>query len=228
MNFEILDNHNIKYIVDYKRVKRMRLRFNKEAILVITYPLGCKQTSVNDFVEKNLNWILKNYELNRNKQLDYSNGGNQYVFGKRCQLIINYSRTRRVDLIDDKILVSMNYNDDVQKVLFEWRMKLAEIAFNEILYKCFSQMTNSIKQYPKLVIKRSKTKWGCCYIKENKIMLNISLSQTPVKLIEYVVFHELCHFIHPNHSKEFHNLLQKYIPNERIISKELKKYQCYI
>jgi predicted metal-dependent hydrolase len=79
-------------------------------------------------------------------------------------------------------------------------------------------------KYPNLIIKSSKSRWGCCYINENKIMLNISLIHVPLDLIEYVVFHELVHFVIPNHSKEFHDLLNRYVHNEKEKRNRLKNY----
>jgi predicted metal-dependent hydrolase len=58
-------------------------------------------------------------------------------------------------------------------------------------------------------------------------MLNISLIHVPLALIEYVIFHELVHFVYPNHSKEFHALLKKYVHDERMKRQKLKNY-CII
>ena len=45
----------------------------------------------------------------------------------------------------------------------------------------------------------------------------------PEKAIDAVIVHELCHIIHPNHSKNFYELVEKYIPNYKEIDKYLKR-----
>jgi len=39
-----------------------------------------------------------------------------------------------------------------------------------------------------------------------KIILNPEIIKAPVKCIDYVIIHELCHLIHHNHGKEFYTL----------------------
>ena len=93
-----------------------------------------------------------------------------------------------------------------------------------MLYKCFESMKSSLNKYPTLVIKKSVSRWGCCYYNKNQIMLNIALIHVPLILIEYVIYHELVHFLYPNHSKEFHNELKKYVSDEVKRRKYLKNY----
>lgn len=44
----------------------------------------------------------------------------------------------------------------------------------------------------------------------------------PEDKVDAIIVHELCHIIHKNHSKEFYNLVKKYIPNYDEIDKWLK------
>ena len=85
-------------------------------------------------------------------------------------------------------------------------------------------MNHYLTKYPILEIKKYKSRWGCCYPRKNKIIINVSVVNLPISLIEYVIFHELSHFVHLNHSKEFHEFLRKFVPNEKKIVLELKKY----
>ena len=73
-----------------------------------------------------------------------------------------------------------------------------------------------------LVIRKMKSRWGVCNIKNNKITLNLELSKYDIKYLDYVIIHELSHFIHPNHSKEFWQLVSKYCYNYKDIRKEMK------
>ena len=45
----------------------------------------------------------------------------------------------------------------------------------------------------------------------------------PQDKIDAIIVHELCHIIHPNHSKDFYNLVRKYIPNYDEINNGLRK-----
>ena len=68
-----------------------------------------------------------------------------------------------------------------------------------------------------------KTRWGVCNRANNNVTLNSNLIRYDEKVIDYVIFHELCHFIHPNHSKMFWDLVSIYVPNWKIYRNELKK-----
>ena len=77
--------------------------------------------------------------------------------------------------------------------------------------------------YNKVSIKNQKTRWGSCS-SLNNINLNINLINLPLRLIDYVIFHELVHTIEKNHSRKFWNLLNKYLPEAQNLNKELNNY----
>ena len=58
-----------------------------------------------------------------------------------------------------------------------------------------------------------ETRWGSCLVKKGIITLNKRLLEAPRNCIEYVVMHELCHFIYPNHSKQFYSFLTTLMPD---------------
>ncbi len=81
----------------------------------------------------------------------------------------------------------------------------------------------------KLRIKNMKTAWGICYSNKS-ITLNLKLIQMDIKIVEYVIIHELCHLIHMNHSREFWELVEGHLPKfreERNRLKSLQKYSDY-
>ena len=66
--------------------------------------------------------------------------------------------------------------------------------------------------------------WGVCHPKKGSITLNRRLLEMPAGCIEYVVLHELAHFVHPNHSRAFYSLLTEWMPDWRERKGELEKY----
>ncbi len=224
LKIDVLINNNIKYEINLGKIKNLRIHFNKKGTLLISAPLLIKDESIINFIEKNIKWILEKNNIIDNKLIKYENATLHYFLGKSYVLKTNYSRTNRVDLVNDILIVSSNDELKIRKLIIKYRYEVAEKIFNEVLYQAFSKMSLYLHEYPKLIIKESKSRWGCCYMKENKIMLNVALTQVPLNIIEYVIYHELTHFIVANHSKEFHKVLEYFVPNERMLSKELKKY----
>lgn len=43
--------------------------------------------------------------------------------------------------------------------------------------------------------------------------MNSRLIETPISCIEFVMMHEFCHFIHPDHSKAFYALMTRVMPD---------------
>ena len=48
-----------------------------------------------------------------------------------------------------------------------------------------------------------------------EITLNVSLGSQSTEVIRHVIFHELCHLIHFNHSREFYDALDELDPLHR-------------
>ena len=70
-------------------------------------------------------------------------------------------------------------------------------------------------------IKNLKATWGICSSKK-KISINQNLMAYSRHAIEYVCLHEICHLKHMNHSKQFWNLVEYYMPDYMEAKKELK------
>ena len=76
--------------------------------------------------------------------------------------------------------------------------------------------------YPKLKIRTMTTRWGVCNIRDDSVTLNSKLIEYDISKLDYVIIHELSHFIHFNHSKDFWKLVAQYIPNYKQIRKEMR------
>lgn len=179
------------------------------------------------FIEKNIDWIEKNNLVAKPIVRKYEDGEEYLYLGKKYYLkIINNSHSG-VFLQDDVMFIYIDTHENIKKIVNKWRQDEAEKVFSLTLLKCFNKMSNYLTVYPKLEIKKYKARWGTCYPRMNKISINISLIHADLDLIEYVITHELSHFVYLNHSKDFHLFLRKFIDDENIKRKRLKQYKCY-
>ena len=88
------------------------------------------------------------------------------------------------------------------KTLDKWLKKETKKIFKERLEYNYNLFDEDIP-FPKLKIRSMKTRWGVCNKRDNSVTLNSKLIKYSVHEIDYVIIHELSHFVHFDHSKEF-------------------------
>ena len=121
-----------------------------------------------------------------------------------------------IEIDSNKIYVSSN--DKLDK----WLKKQTRKVFEERLEECHKLFEENIP-YPKLKIRSMKTRWGVNHKLDDSITLNSKLIRYDTKIIDYVVIHELSHFVHFDHSRNFWNTVEKYMPDYKKAVKALKE-----
>ncbi|MBQ1813064.1 MAG: M48 family metallopeptidase [Bacilli bacterium] len=130
--------------------------------------------------------------------------------------VVSFSLQSKPELYNNKFYVKDinkldKYIKDYAFVIFEERLKIMYDKFVEKI------------PYPKLKIRKMTTRWGVNNRRDNSITLNIELIRMDIKYLDYVIVHELSHFIHFDHSKAFWELVSKYCPNCKQIRKEMRE-----
>jgi len=70
-------------------------------------------------------------------------------------------------------------------------------------------------------IKKMKTKWGTCNPKYRRVWFNLELAKKPPHCLEYVLVHEMAHFIEKNHTDKFKRLMKSFMPQWQQHKEEL-------
>lgn len=110
-----------------------------------------------------------------------------------------------------------------ENMLNRWYKRKALVIFKQYLDEAYYVFKEDIP-YPKLKIRTMKTRWGVCNRRDNSVTLNLELIKKDQECLNYVIVHELSHFVHFDHSKEFWKTVEKYCPDYKRVRKELK--QC--
>lgn len=66
---------------------------------------------------------------------------------------------------------------------------------------------------PKVRVRDMRTRWGSCHPAKRQITLAARLALQPPEAVEYVVVHEYCHFVHPDHQAGFWALVASILPD---------------
>lgn len=81
----------------------------------------------------------------------------------------------------------------------------------EAVYPLFERVLEG--QMPQITLRSMKSRWGSCHPQKKKITLAQQLALMPKEAVEYVIVHEFCHFVHPNHSAAFWALVGSILPD---------------
>ncbi|MCM1297446.1 MAG: DUF45 domain-containing protein, partial [Muribaculaceae bacterium] len=76
-------------------------------------------------------------------------------------------------------------------------------------------------------LRAMKSRWGSCAYKKGLIPLNPRLYHAPRECLEYVALHELCHFVHPDHSPAFHSLMAVLMPDYKARKRALEAWSSH-
>lgn len=75
----------------------------------------------------------------------------------------------------------------------------------------------------KLTIRAQRTRWGSCSAR-GAISLNWRLMLATPEIFDYVLVHELCHLLEPNHSARFWNEVGRVLPDYRARRAALRRF----
>lgn len=193
-----------------KNNKNTYIRVKNGEIYVTTNYLVSKN-KIEKLIEDNYQSIINMIDkdnLRKQKEEVFS------LFGKEYDIV--FGNFKEIDITDNKIFVK-----DI-KTLDKYLKKFINKTFTERLNYWYNIFEENIP-VPNLKIRKMTSRWGVCNLKNNNVTLNYQLSKYELKCLDYVIVHELSHFIHPNHSKEFWSLVAKYYPNYKLVRKQLRK-----
>lgn len=76
--------------------------------------------------------------------------------------------------------------------------------------------------HPQVRLSNARTRWGSCHA-GGRIRLNWRMIQMPVRLIDYVVAHEVAHLREMNHSARFWRVVEQLVPDYALRRREIRQ-----
>jgi predicted metal-dependent hydrolase len=99
-----------------------------------------------------------------------------------------------------------------------------EKDFRKIVTDLVNKFSDEINvKVNKIYFRELKTKWGSCSPRKN-LTFNKLMRYLPLRLIEYIVFHEMIHLKEKNHNDRFWELLSKKFKDYKEREHELLVY----
>ena len=204
----LIDNVLYEVIIVKKNNRNTYIRVKDGKIVVTTNYLTSKN-SIMKLINDNKSSILKMVDCDKKKN---EKNSNFYYFGKQYDIIYGFSD---ISFDDNKIYV-LN-KEKLEKYIKNDITKI----YSERLEYWYNIFEENIPR-PNLKIRKMTSRWGVCNIRNHNVTLNYMLSKYDICCLDYVIVHELSHFIHHDHSKDFWHLVEKYYPQYKKCKKMLK------
>lgn len=215
------DCGTIEFTFERKKIKNINLRIKNDGSVYVSAPLRVSVKTVEGFVISKSKYIrnaVRHFSQRKVKkaEMQYVSGESVTMLGRELQIVVEKDSKEYVscDGINVNIHVRQPDNYNRKRNLFNaWLDKQCLTVFEDVMHEVHKKFAPYNIAFPQLKIRRMTSRWGSCQPFKGVITLNRRLIEAPKNCIEYVVFHEFCHFIHPDHSKKFYALLQLMLPD---------------
>jgi predicted metal-dependent hydrolase len=206
-----LDGNTYNVLVVKKANKNTYIKIKDDLTIYVTTSYLTSKHEVKVILDNEREYLrkaLSRVKVRASKEEEF------YYLGKKYDIIrVPFDD---IEIDSDKIYVS----DENQ--LEKWVKKETKRVFEERLKFNYDLFEENIP-FPKLKIRKMKTRWGVCNKRDKSVTLNSKLIEYSLHEIDYVIVHELSHFVHFDHSREFWNTVGCYMPDYKKSVKVLKE-----
>lgn len=215
-----LDGRRFDCRVLRARRRTYALRVAADGVLELRVPQRLPARLVPDILQRHRRWIAGQFERRARRATavpDFGHGSPQRYLGESYPLQLTAGRTR-VQLRDALLQVSVpapEHAPTVTRALDGWYRRQAQALLPErltALAATLPWLAGRVLPPPRVV--RLRSRWGSCAA-DGRITLNLCLVLLAQPLIDYVLWHELCHLREMNHGPRFYALLAAALPDYR-------------
>lgn len=186
----------------------------------ISAPSHMNLDTLRVYAVSRLSWIRRQQAKlqgqDRETPRDYVDRESHHVWGKRYLMTVEEKdEPPRVELVHRKMILQVRPGAAQEKrkaVLAAWYRDLLKEAVPSLIARWEPMLGVKVEKF---FIQHMKTKWGGSSPDRGTIRLNTELAKKPPECLEYLVVHEMVHFLEPTHNERFVSLMNRFMPNWR-------------
>ncbi len=210
----------LKVHVTFSDRKRLSITVHPDLTISAKSPDAYSAEEVQKRIVKRLPWIVR--QLNYFEQFHpiqpepkYVSGETHYYLGRQYRLRIRKGEAAQVRLkgrFFEMELPDYPNNEKAKQLMLNWYTVHAKLLLSRRLFQFWPIFQKLGADKPHLRFRRMKKRWGSCS-PNGVILLNTELVKAPVHSIDYVLVHELCHLLYPQHGIHFQKLMTRILPD---------------
>ena len=226
------DKRVLEYVLTRKPVKNINLRIKPNGEIHVSANNQVPIDNINNFIKEKQNYIIRTLGRFKERQKQVSNYSKKYLSGDKFDILGKTLQLKVIEGISEAvisdgrfILLTVKNKDDVdrkEKIMNKWLKEMQENTFEDTCKEAYKTFRKYGIKYPNIKIRNMTSRWGSCRPQKGNITLNGRLIAAPKRCLEYVIYHEFSHLIHPNHSKKFYDFLTMLMPDWKDRKNELE------
>lgn len=219
---------DIEIQIQRKNVKNLNLRvYPSKKEVNVSVPKRAPKAVVHQFIQSRLPWIRKHLNRAPSKKtipkLLFNDGETHLVWGDPVKLTILLKNQAPKVYFNNHEELILQIRPDTnsakrEKILNEWYRNQLKETIPQLIAKWEPRMNVSVREFG---VKRMKTRWGTCNIRDRRIWLNLELAKKRPEFLEYVVVHEMVHLLERLHNERFYAYMTQFFPQWKQLKEEL-------
>jgi len=202
------------------RSRSISVRVHGDGTVRVGAPDWVRLGEIRDVVAEHSAWINERLAAVRAVQPQYVSGTKHPYLGRSYPLEVVSGGGRpavRFGRAGFRVVVARRdparVREEVRKELQRWYRERAQHLLGQRLERLSARLA-WLPGVPKWRVRRMRTQWGSC-CETGLITLNSNLVKAPLKLIDYVILHELAHLKHHDHGARFQRLMDAHMSDWR-------------
>lgn len=221
----------IDFTVTRRNRKTLEIAVEPDTSVAVVAPTGASADAVRAKVKKRASWIVQQQQyfaqfLPRSVERRYIAGETHLYLGRQYRLKIAKAKASCVKIMRGYIVVETDSPKDaseIERLLNAWYKEKALAKFSERLDICLQRFSQPNKVEPSgITVRFMEKRWGTMS-HQKRLTLNRRLIQASVVSIDYVITHELCHLVVPNHKPAFYRLLRRVMGDWEMRKQKLER-----
>lgn len=214
------------YAVTITRKRGLRaiyLRISRTGKVLVSAPSAMALKEVERFVASKDGWIRE--KLARMPAIPcytYDSGEKHFFLGREYPIVYGRGTVNSVSVEEGKLCLMIGPRTKDKPRAYRNLMKEELRKVIETYIEIWAPHMGV--QPSSLTIRILKSRWGSCNVRTGELSFALDLITKPEACIESVVVHELNHLLETGHTRRFHALMARWLPDYKERTKKLYDY----
>ena len=213
-----------------KPIKNLHLSVHPpEGRVRVSAPTHIDDEAVRLAVVSKLRWIHRHQQAfadqPRQSPRELVGGESHYFLGRRYRLRVQENNGLNTVTLKGNTEMILFVRPDAtrdkrRQILNDWYRRYMKSTIPGLIEKWQPIIGVQVDDWG---VKKMKTRWGSCNIRDRRVWLNLELAKKPPHCLEYVLVHEMVHLLERHHNERFKAFMDQFMPQWRMYQDELNQ-----